>query len=80
MKSWLEKWASPELRAQYDEGKVVGLILAGLVPLWATGKLDEAVGTVMDQLHGVPENEVPQVREKVRRYMNCFCEALSSRR
>jgi len=77
MKSWLEKWASPELTAQYDESKVVGMVVAGLLPLWATGRLDEAVGSVMDQLCGVPEGEVPQVREKVRRYLTCFCEALS---
>ena len=76
MKNWLEKWASPELVAKYDEGKVVGMIAAGLLPLWTAGKLDEAVEEVMRNLSGVPEEEVPAVRTKVGRYLACFCEAI----
>ena len=76
MKNWLEKWASPELVAQYDESKVVGMIAAGLMPLYAAGKLKEAVDEVMSKLNGVPVEEVEAVRTKVERYLTCFCEAM----
>ena len=76
MKNWLEKWASPELVAQYDESKVVGMIAAGLMPLFAAGRLGEAVDEVMSKLNGVPTEEVEAVRAKVKRYLTCFCEAM----
>jgi hypothetical protein len=76
MKSWLEKWASPELVAKYDESKVVGMIAAGLMPLWTAGKLDEAVEVVMRNLSCVPDEDLAAVRTKVGRYLACFCVAM----
>ena len=77
MKAWLEPYADAELVSQYDENKVVAMIAVGLLPLFVAGKLDEAVEEVMKKLHGVPEGELEQVRTKVKRYLTCFCEALS---
>ena len=78
MREWLKPWVSVELQSLYDESKIVGLIVAGLLPLYSTGKLDEAVNELMSKLEGVSESEKDAVRAKVLRYFTCFCEALSS--
>jgi len=60
----------------YDESKIVGVVSAVLLPLHATGKLEEAVEEIMKHLVGVPEEDVAAVRIKVGRYLTCFCEAM----
>ena len=72
MRNWLKPWTSPELESQWDESKVVGLILTGLIPLWSAGRLGDAVDTLMAKLVNPP----PEIRPKVERYLTCFCEAL----
>jgi len=76
MHAWLKPWITEELAALYDETKMIGLIATGLLPLYASGKLDDAVGEVMTRLQGVSAAEIPAVRVKVRRYLDCFCEAM----
>lgn len=76
MHAWLKPWITEDLAAMYDETKVVGLIATGLLPLYGAGKLNDAVEEVMIRLNGVPSSEAGAVRGKVRRYLECFCEAM----
>lgn len=76
MRDWLKPWAPEEFLNQYDDAKVVPLVLTMLMPLFRMGKLDEAVKVVMEHLTGVPEHETQAVKLKVQRYLTCFCEAL----
>jgi len=77
MKEWLKDWTSPELLDLYDENKAILMITSGLLPLYAKGELEVGVNLVMDRLQGVPSGEVESVRQKVLRYLTCFCESLS---
>jgi hypothetical protein len=76
MRDWLKPWAPAEFLNQYDDAKVVPLVLTMLMPLFRMGKLDEAVKVVMEHLRGVPDSELDAVETKVQRYLTCFCEAL----
>lgn len=60
----------------WDESKVIGLIVTGLLPLYAAGTLGTAADELMSKLEGVPEVEKPAVRARVERYLTCFCESL----
>jgi len=77
MKAWLQVWTGPELLELYDENKVIFMITTGLLPLYVSNELEVGVDMIMDKLQGVPSDEVESVRQKVRRYLTCFCEALS---
>jgi hypothetical protein len=77
MREWLKPWAKPEHDALYDDDKVVLLVLTTLLPMFSSGRLEEAVATVMDNLVGVPDDQKESVRVKVGRYLTCFCEAMS---
>jgi hypothetical protein len=77
MKAWLQVWTGPELSELYDENKAIFMITTGLLPLYVSGELEVGVNLVMEKLQGVPSDEVESVRQKVRRYLTCFCEALS---
>ena len=76
LREWLKPWISAELQAMWDESKVIGLIVTGLLPLYAAGSLGAAADELMSKLEGVPEVEKPAVRTRVERYLTCFCESL----
>jgi hypothetical protein len=76
MRDWLKPWAKQEHMAMYDEDKIVVLVLTTLLPMFSSGRLDEATGVVMDNLVGVPDDQRDAVRTKVGRYLSCFCEAM----
>ena len=81
MHTWLKPWMSAELQSMWGadgESKVMGLIVTGLLPLYTTGQLDEAVSELMSRLEGAPESALPAMRLKIQRYFECFCEALQA--
>ena len=64
---------SDALIATYTEDQLVPLVMTYLMPLYATGQLDVAVKSVVEQF----KNETPEFADKVRRYFECFCESLT---
>ncbi len=76
MKTWLHPWLTPEVVVMYDESQVMGVVASVLMPLFASGKLDDAVDGILTRLDGVPQDEVEAVRTKLKRYLTCFCEAM----
>jgi hypothetical protein len=76
MRDWLTPWATSETLAMYDDDKVVLAVLTLLLPLFSSGRLDEATSAVMEHLVGVPDDQREAVRVKVGRYLTCFCEAM----
>jgi hypothetical protein len=58
--------------AQYGEGDIETVVKTYLAPLYATGTLSIAAGTLISEL----KIEDPAIQEKIKRYLQCFCEAL----
>ena len=79
MKNWLSAFATTDeqkdLLNQYDEGKIIPIVLTMLLPLYHAGQLDTAVEEFMGKLGEVPDPQ--SVKDKIRRYLECFCEALA---
>jgi len=61
-----------EILKKYDESQVGDLVRTYLSPLYATGTLSIAQNTIVAQLNITD----PLVIEKIRRYLDCFCECL----
>ncbi len=71
----VENSKAPETEAflnQYQEDNVVGLIMTHLLPLQAVGQLELAVNQICEAC----QNEAPEFREKVGRYLQCFIECV----
>ena len=63
--------------AQYQPGLVVDTCATLLLPLAAAGRLPALADEVMRRLTKVEPGAVDGVRDKVRRYFECFVAALS---
>ncbi len=58
MRDWLKPWAQQEHMAMYDEDKIVVLVLTALLPMFSSGRLDEASGVFVYNLVSVPYEEM----------------------
>jgi len=76
MRVMLEPFVKTEdhkkLLSQYNENDIETITMTHLSPLWATGTLDIAKKTIIDEL----KIEDVDIQKKVGRYLECFCESL----
>jgi hypothetical protein len=61
----------------FNENMLVLTIQVSLIPLQKAGKLPETAAQILDKLTAVPEDQKQALKDKLRRYLECFCELAS---
>jgi hypothetical protein len=61
-----------ELLLKYNENDIESITHTYLAPLYATGTLDVAKNTLIESLNITDES----VKDKIGRYLLCFCESM----
>jgi hypothetical protein len=61
----------------FNENMLVLTIQVSLIPLQKAGKLAETAAQILDKLTAVPEDQKQALKDKLRRYLECFCELAS---
>jgi hypothetical protein len=62
----------------FHEQMLIPTIVGGLLPLKKDNKLDETADKVLEKLKGVNDTNKAEVKIKLRRYFDLFCEVVVS--